>query len=1095
MGVCGAADSMSELITRTRIQPPRLRPDIISRARVLETFSDLLNSKLVLIVAPAGYGKTLALVDLVHHLDVSVCWYSLGSADYELHRFVEHFIAALERQFPGMGGETKAALQGYTAGAGTLEQVVITLANELHGIAHSDFVYIVDDFHLASDTPDINQFLSQFIQQVDERCHLVVSSRTLLDLPDMALMVARGQVAGLDFESLAFRPDELQTLTQRNYGVELTEDTAEEMVAATEGWITGLLLSGHAQRWQKASRLHPVRASGVSLYGYLAEQVLDQQPPFLREFLLRTSLMGEIDAELCASAFEPSWRPPDKTWQMLIDAVLQSNLFVMPIGEQGAGMRYHHLFQDFLQQYLSKERPAEEQTILRNLTSVYVSRAEWEQAYVTARRLDDPRLVAWVIEQSGLRLVQAGRILLLQKWLNDLSPVLLSERPELVSLKGYNLVLLGKVEAGRRLLDQACATLERNPAAHAEFAQALIFRSIAHRFLGAYRQAEVDADAALALATRQDVMEEDRQDLVALAQRSKGLALCMMGTLELGIEWLQQALASYQDQEDVQNVASLSMDLAIQYSSSGQNEEALSLFEQAYEAWRVVHNLVGQANVLNSIGVHCHQLGEYERALDALAGALDCARRSGYARIEAFACASLGDMFVEVEMKQAAHEIYGQSYQIAQRTDERFLLLYLELVRAELAWSSGHWDVAYGCLDAAGRMVLDHNSSYEWGLYRLAMGRFYLARQEARSALEPLDDAVICFTSGGQFPDAAKAEMYRSVALSELGDHAEAEESLDQALQAMDELELRRPVVVAAAAIAHELAALRRSGKRRYYLQRLLDEVDQHISSLPQMRRRLRQKAAGILPSMYLERPSLVIRTLGRTEVVVHGRIVTNRDWKTKSARDLFLCFLVHPHGLTKEETGALFWPDATPDQLRTRFKNAIYRLRNALGSDVIRFADNVYHFDWAFDYDYDVESFDKWLAEAQRVQDANSRVVNLERALAVYGGTYLPNVGTAWAIIERERLYRLYVGAATELARLYFERGEQDRALVRCQRLLEEDPCLEDVHRLIMQIYASSGNRAGVVRQFELCQKYLEEEIAAPPSALTEELFASLMG
>lgn len=1085
---------MTELITRTRVQPPRLRADVLSRPRVLDIFSDLLNSKLILVVAPAGYGKTLALVDLVHHLDVPVCWYSLGPTDYEPHRFIEHFVAALERQYPGLGAETKAALQGYTAGSGTLEQVVITLANELHIIDHSDFVYVVDDFHLAGDTADINRFLSQFIQQVDERCHLIVASRTLLDLPDMALMVARGQVAGFDFESLAFRPDELQVLAQRNYGVELTAQMAEEMVAATEGWITGLLLSGHAQKWQKASQLHPVRASGVSLYGYLQEQVLDRQTDYLREFLLRTSLMEEIDAGLCSAAFDPKWLPPGNSWQGMIEEVLQSNLFAMPIGEADAAIRYHHLFQEFLQQTLSAERPGEELTILRNLTSVYVSREQWEQAYVTARRLDDPQLTAWVIEQSGLRLVHAGRILLLQKWLNDLSPVLLSERPELVSLKGYNLVLLGKVEAGRRLLDQACARLESDPAAQTEYAQALIFRSKADRYLGDYHRTEEDADEVLALASRPDSLEEGRQDLVASAQQEKGLALCMMGSLELGIEWLQLSLASFQEQRDVQSVATVLKDIAIEYANSGQNEEALRMFESAYDAWQSVHNLVGQASVLNSLGVHYHQLAEYDRALDALARALDCARRSGYARMEAFASASLGDIFVELEMSQAAHEVYAQAYQIAQRVDERFLLLYLELVRSELAWSSGHWDVAYGCLDAAGRMVLDHNSTYEWGLYRLAMGRFYLARGEPRAALEPLDDAATCFTSGGQFPEAAKAELYRAIALSDLGDSAYAEESLNEALQATGELELQHPIVVAASKVVDKLDAFRKYSNPSFALQRLLKDVDDHLLSLPQTRRRIRQQAAGILPSMYLEGPTLVVRALGRTEVAVRGRIVTGRDWKTRSARDLFLCFLAHPEGLTKEETGVLFWPDASPDQLRTRFKNAIYRLRNALGGDVIQFSDNVYHFDWSFDYDYDVESFERWLAEAKRYPDPENRAVNLERALAVYGGPYLADVEAGWASVERERLHRLYIDAGIELAKIYFERDESDRALDWCQRLLEEDPCLEDVHRLIMQIHAASGNRAGVVRQYELCQRSLEEEIAAPPSALTEELFASLM-
>ena len=1084
---------MTELITRTRIQPPRLRPDILSRERLLRAFSDLLSAKLALVIAPAGYGKTLALVDLINQVEMPVCWYSLGPADHEPHRFIGHFVAALARRFAPAGNETQAAVQSLAAGNGTLEQVVTTLVNELHAHVDSDFLFVLDDYHLAGDNPDINLFVSLFVQQVDDHCHLAIASRTLLNLPDLALMVARGQAAGLDFEQLAFRADELQALARRNYDVELASDTAQEMVEATEGWITGLLLSGTAQQWQKASRLHPVRASGVTLHAYLAEQVLDRQPPCLREFMLRTSLMDEIDATLCEAAFDAHWRPPDQAWQDLIDRVMQSNLFVMPIGEQGDGLRYHQLFQDFLQQQLAAERPHEERLILRRLVAVYLERRQWEHGYATAKRLDEPQLTAWVIEQAGLPLLRAGRMLLLAKWLDELSPALLSDRARLLSLKGYNLVRLGRVEAGRRLLNQACERLEREEGMRGLLAEALIYRSIAQRLLGDYPQAVRDADAALALLEQAGGAPHETADLTALGRRAKGSALCMMGTLEPGIEWLQRSLAAYRQAEDAQNVAAVAMDIAIVYANSGQNEDALTLFRQAHEAWRQLHNLVGQANVLNSLGVHYHQLGQYEKALDSLVDALDCARRSGYARMEAFSLASLGDLFVDLDMWQVAGEVYGQAYQIVQRIDERFLLLYLELAQAALAWSTGRWDAAYNCLDTAGRMVLDHNSRYEWGLYRQAMGRFYLAQGNPEAALEPLNDALICFMEGGQFPDAARTELLQALALREAGRQREADVCLRDALQTINELELRHPIVVAASMAAQELAAFSRNGAL-LSLERLLREVDEFVVSLPALRRSLRQKASSVLPTVQLNDPTLTIRSLGRAEVIVNARVVPNRDWKTKSARDLFFCFLAHPNGLTKEQVGALFWPDCSPNQLKSRFKNAVYRLRSALGREVILFADELYRFDWSIDYDYDVESFGKWLKEAHRSRDAALRRAALQRAVDLYAGPYLADVDAAWASVERERLRRMYVEAATELAQLYFEQGQLERALDCCQRLLAEDPCLEDAHRLAMRIYASSGNRAGVARQYALCQKLLEEEIAAPPSALTEELYVTLM-
>ncbi len=120
--------------------------------------------------------------------------------------------------------------------------------------------------------------------------------------------------------------------------------------------------------------------------------------------------------------------------------------------------------------------------------------------------------------------------------------------------------------------------------------------------------------------------------------------------------------------------------------------------------------------------------------------------------------------------------------------------------------------------------------------------------------------------------------------------------------------------------------------------------------------------------------------------------------------------------------------------------------------------------------------------------------MASLQEALDLYAGSYLADVDAAWASTEREQLRRMLVAATTELAQLYFEQGEMERALDCCRRLLHEDPCLEDAHRLAMRIYASSGNRAGVARQYAICQRCLEDEVAAPPSALTEELYVTLM-
>jgi two-component SAPR family response regulator len=168
--------------------------------------------------------------------------------------------------------------------------------------------------------------------------------------------------------------------------------------------------------------------------------------------------------------------------------------------------------------------------------------------------------------------------------------------------------------------------------------------------------------------------------------------------------------------------------------------------------------------------------------------------------------------------------------------------------------------------------------------------------------------------------------------------------------------------------------------------------------------------------------------------------------------------------------------------------------MRNALDQEVILFDDGVYQFDASLDYEYDVELFLQHVESGNAASDPTTKIEAFTLGLSYYGGTYMPDTEAPWTYLVRERLRQTYLETALYLAQLTFQAGAIDTALEWCQRMLYDDPCLEDAHRLAMRIYGTTGNRAGVVRQYSLCQKALQEEIAAPPSPQTDELYAQLM-
>src|SRR5215211_8851983 len=252
--------SRSIPISKTKIIVPYRRPELLSRPRLLESMQSLLDNKLLLLSAPAGYGKTSLLIDLARTIDMPVCWLSLDLLDRDPQRFLAYLIASLAEQFPHIGEASRPQLNPLRSIEHDAESLLVTLTNEIYDQIEDDFLLIIDDFHLLDDFPIISTLVNRFLELVMENCHVLLSSRTLPNLDDVTLMVAREQVAGLNHVELAFNLREAQALYAQNNRQHLSDEAAKELIDQTSGWITGMVLSNSPGM---------TRVSGVDTFAYL----------------------------------------------------------------------------------------------------------------------------------------------------------------------------------------------------------------------------------------------------------------------------------------------------------------------------------------------------------------------------------------------------------------------------------------------------------------------------------------------------------------------------------------------------------------------------------------------------------------------------------------------------------------------------------------------------------------------------------------------------------------------------------------------------------------------------------------------------------
>jgi len=776
-----AAMSGQDALLATKLHVPWPPPGFVPRPRLVRALGDGLASGRVLICAPAGSGKTALLADWARNGGRPVAWLGLDAGDSDPARFWRYAVAALDRARPGLAGRLGPLLG--PPPPPSLAALVTAVVNELGAQpGDGEVLLVLDDYHLVDSGP-VHESVAFLLENLPPGLRVVVSSRADPPLP-LARLRARGQLAELRSAELRFTSAEAAALLAESAGPGLPGTAVAALTDRTEGWAAGLQLAGLSLRGHADPAGFAAAFSGSHRFvlDYLADEVLAGQTGPVREFLLETSVLQRLSAELCDAVTGRAGS------QGMLEDIERAGLFLVPLDDVRGWWRYHHLFADLLRARLQAEQPGRVQALHRAAAGWCEDHDLADDAAQHALAAGDAAWAARLVERHVEELLGRGEGVTLRRWLSALPPESVRRRPRLYLAQAYGAVMGFQLDALEALLDaaerafavsgdepyevpdgRAASVLANVPAAIA------LLRAMLARLRG---------HAALAAGYNQQALaqlEEDEWLMRSFVRWNQAVADWQDGRLGPAEHGLAEVLAERRSADEF-FAGFLAMracyDLGEVQRAQGNLDAALATYRQALgvagansQAAHAGMAHVGLAQVL------------YER--NELTAALDHANRGiELCRPLAYTSPLAAGLAVLARIRQADGDPAGALEaidEVSQLELSPQVIALLSPVRARLLLAQGDVLPAAEWAEAAGLRPADE-PDYPREPEYLMLARVLLAQNEPGPALTLLERLLAAAASQERTGSIIEIQALRALALAARGDHARALGALTEAL-------------------------------------------------------------------------------------------------------------------------------------------------------------------------------------------------------------------------------------------------------------------------------------------------------------------------
>jgi LuxR family transcriptional regulator, maltose regulon positive regulatory protein len=1094
---------MPNITNHAKVSPPRI-PAVMHRTRLLDLLNKNQNKRLVFILGQAAQGKTTLAASYAKTKDIPVAWLNLDQGDSDPVNLFYSLIEAFQHIFPE---RDLSFLRSYPVMSQGIREPILRYREWVRIMSEqiNDPVQLVLDGldRLTANTPSL-LFIQTLAQEAPPHLRLIMISR---EEPPFGLqeLKIKQQAYVLNNDDLAFSLEETRCFFRETRKIRLISSQIDRIQASTEGWVGGLLLFSEAleklpeeEREKYISEKMPDHFR-MEAFRFFEEVILSTQPPAIREFLIKSSILDKMETEFIKDLLET------EEMEEVLQEVALKHLFVQSNYDEGRGwvFRYHQLFRDFLLLKFKTELSAETRKSFFLKTGLLLEqRDRLEEAIRYFLQAGAYERAVSAIEKVGMDLVNSLRIADLQQWLQALPEEIVQGTPWLLyylcrtrdfitpaenlrthkkafslfekvgDLRGclvsHGLIISGTLFIGGPdlaslpvLLAKGEDLINKIPPDLYPRERSLLWAQIGYGFLGINPRKAYQAAHNGYLIARGT--KEPMPQLFALIRCF--IAMVMLQEISMADEIAKEIRELLKKHPYPIVEIDYHRFQGNIFLIKGDLEKAEAEFEFVQKECQRLGLSYVYTNSLEEYLILKLNMGQYREAEEFGQHILQLATAQGQFRVVRGVLLNLGIKCIFEGDYTKAEEYIQESRKILPGSFHP-----LVLVRGSL-WSPSEGDetiikdlqntLDYFLSISSGSAIAAHFilTLISWKKGDRDKTAFHL-----HSGLKLGRERGIA-----NFPYISPQEIARICALAfELSD----QEDIDYALK---------------------ILLARRPPQAQSELERLMNHPDPNV----------RARAAKISYALHRSTlPILRIDTLGGFRVIRADAPVKEEEWHGSQAKNLLKAIVaLGKDGVLTEALMESLWPEGQSSKVEKNFKSVLHRLRRVLepdpdkkqGYSYVQLKDNRVFLDREI-CQVDVDQFLALVQKGEQKETSRQMEDALsayEEAADLYRGDFLPDtVYAEWADSRREELRRKYLGLLLRMARIYENHGAVRKAISLYERVVEFDPFSEEANRGLMILLANLGKHDKALHIYKTYQKALREELDAEPDELTRSIY-----